>query len=395
MPSMATMKYPKSKDANIRVSRTTGLVHYEVRLKRPDGTEFRRNGIAKDENEARKKRDQAYAEFNRDHGRSRESQTIKSFADHCLESVWPNEHGEKTLADYDHVLRLHILPTLGGIKVSELNAEQAQLFLNHLQKKGAGKATLQKVKTVLSSLMTRAVRNGAATSNPVRMAKIREESRKHVVDVDLHPDKRILTPSERTKLMKAARGSTIETAVFLSLWMGLRAGECLGLTWNYVDLGKRRIRIRQQAQRIRQKGLMIVPPKTKASHRDLPIPKNVYEHLLKVKETSKSPYLVPNEKGTIMEPSRLRHGFDRLCLKAEIVEEVDANGRLQPKPTFHDLRSSYLTMMANERRVEYRELMQLAGHASVEITMQYYVRASDDALAAAILGVGENEPPEE
>jgi integrase len=57
-------------------------------------------------------------------------------------------------------------------------------------------------------------------------------------------------------------------------------------------------------------------------------------------------------------------------------------------PTHHDLRSTFLTHLANHANegmgVKPHVLMAIAGHSSITTTMKYYVRASDGDLRAAM-----------
>ena len=90
---------PKDKDINVRENTRTGRWDYDVRLVRPDGSLFRRAGSAPKEAEARRKRDSAYAEFNRDEGRTRDNRrcaakektnSIRAWTGYVHDEVWPH-----------------------------------------------------------------------------------------------------------------------------------------------------------------------------------------------------------------------------------------------------------------------------------------------------------------
>lgn len=63
-----------------------------------------------------------------------------------------------------------------------------------------------------------------------------------------------------------------------------------------------------------------------------------------------------------------------------------ANGK--PVPTSHDLRSSFLTWLANYANnglgVKPHVLMRIAGHSDLAVTMKYYVGVTDEDLASAV-----------
>ena len=86
--------------------------------------------------------------------------------------------------------------------------------------------------------------------------------------------KMILTPGEQEKLIKGSTGTCMELPILLGLKFGLRMGECLGLRWADVDLKAKEIRITQQAQYVKGKGVKVTSPKTKQGNRSIPIPES-------------------------------------------------------------------------------------------------------------------------
>ena len=81
--------------------------------------------------------------------------TIKSAKSH---STWSH---------YEQVIRIHILPKLGQVKVYELKPEQIQALYSHLQGKKVGAYTIMKIHTVLHSALQQAVKMGMLGRNPV------------------------------------------------------------------------------------------------------------------------------------------------------------------------------------------------------------------------------------
>lgn len=67
----SALKIPSNRrESNIWQDSKTGRWKWEIELRRRDGTTFRKGGSRKAEKEARKSRDKAYAEFNRNEGRN-------------------------------------------------------------------------------------------------------------------------------------------------------------------------------------------------------------------------------------------------------------------------------------------------------------------------------------
>lgn len=384
---MANLKLPKHKDANIWLD-NKGVWRFDVQLKRSNGTEFRRNGIASDKKDARTKRDQAFTEFNADQGRSQAAKghTLAQWGSYCIEHVYPQELSDRALESYTDNLRVHIAPLLGDTLLRDVSVQQLQMFFNDLTKSTLGRASVVKVRTVLSSIMRRAQEQALIDINPVRLVKIKAD-RKGSTDDNLLADKRILTPAEGDRLLDVSSGTYIHAAVLIALKMGLRSGECLGLTWSAIDFEGNTLMVKQQVQRIKGKGLVTSPPKSRAGVRRLPMPPSVTEFLKEEKQRTDSIFVVSNGQGKPLEPSRLRGVFDDCAAVAGLWGCQDTHGNPLPEPTFHDLRSTFISHMANVVNVPLSTLMKLAGHANVEITLQFYARASEIDLREAMANV--------
>ena len=78
--------------------------------------------------------------------------------------------------------------------------------------------------------------------------------------------------------------------ILLSLYMGLRIGELCGLKWNDVDFQKKILHIRRTVQRIaspngnRKTKVVISPPKSATSFRDIAIPEFLMEYFKMFRE---------------------------------------------------------------------------------------------------------------
>ncbi len=370
---MATLlKAPANrKESNVWQNSTTGRWHWEVELKRPDGTDYRRAGSRKTEKDARDSRDKAFAEFNHTQGRAGRW-TVKTWAEHVQANVWTEELAATTTDAYAYAIQNHVLPKLGGARLDGLSVPNLQEWANRLSE-SKGRNVAANALTALSSILTRAVEAGFITSNPARNVKLRKT-------VTSEETKMILTPKDQKALMTAAAGTCMELPVLLGLRFGLRMGECLGLRWSDVDLKEKEIRISQQAQYVKGKGIQMTAPKTKQGTRTLPIPDAILPALSKAKAEATSIYVCTRDGKTISAKKGSKY-FQTVAQAAKFKEETGI-------PTHHDLRSTFLTHLANNANdgvgVKPHVLMAIAGHSSIATTMKYYVRASDSDLRAAM-----------
>jgi integrase len=118
---------------------------------------------------------------------------------------------------------------------------------------------VQIMKTILSSALTRAMREELVVRNVARLAEPTGWERQPIIP---------WSSAEARRFLSAARDDPLYPAFVLLLIYGLRRGEVLGLRWQDIDFGDGEIRIRQQLQRVSGE-LRLGPIKTNAGRRDL------------------------------------------------------------------------------------------------------------------------------
>ena len=165
-----------------------------------------------------------------------------------------------TLERYDQVVRVHIIPPLGRIKLSALTPRDVQLMVSQLRQTAAP-ASVIKIHGVLRNALGDAERMDLVPRNVARAVRSATLTR---------TERRALTPAEAATLLSQLEGDRLEGVFVLALTTGLRRGELLGLRWQDIDLEGRTLFVRQTLQRVNGQ-LRFVPPKTHRSTRSMPL----------------------------------------------------------------------------------------------------------------------------
>ena len=133
-------------------------------------------------------------------------------------------------------MRLHLTPTLGGVRLDKLNALQVQSLYGRKLDSGLSARTVEIIHATLHKALKQAVvwmlvpRNGAEGATPPRP-----------VGKEIPP-----LPREQARaLLEAARGDRLEAFWVLAVTTGMRNGELLGLQWKDVDLDADTLRVRR------------------------------------------------------------------------------------------------------------------------------------------------------
>lgn len=275
-----------------------------------------------------------------------------------------------TFERYEQINRLHIIPTLGRLKLKALTPAHVRNLYRDRLDSGLAPATIHKLHTCLHKALAQAVADGLIPRNVADSLKLPRIDRE-----EIDP----LTADEANRLIEAAAGDRLEAIYTVAIHTGLRQGELLALRWEDLDLEAGALRVRRTLTRT--KGTYSTgEPKTKKSRRTVRLTTGAVaalrEHLerqLAEIDRLGSLYrpgglVFANETGGIINPSNLRNrSFAKLLRRAG----------LPPDTRFHDLRHTCATLLLS-RNVNPKVVSEMLGHATIAITLDTYSHVLPD-----------------
>jgi integrase len=299
---------------------------------------------------------------------------VGEYLDYWLEHVVKVSKRPATYDLYETMIRLYLRPALGRHVLGKLSVPQVQRFLNGRLAEGDSPRKVQVMRTVLSSALTRAMREELVTRNVARLVTVAESVPKEIAP---------WSPSEVKRFLTAADGDMLYPAFVMLFYLGLRRGEALGLRWSDIDWDAGLIRIREQGQRANKK-LVRGPVKTRAGRRTLPLIDPVRLalkdhadrqgewHEAAGDEWRDSGLVITTRKGGQVEPRNFNRSFTRIRTAA---------GLRAFRP--HDARHTCASLLG-ELRVDPRTAMEILGHSRSSVTMEIYQRASAESRRKAL-----------
>ncbi len=306
--------------------------------------------------------------------------------DHWLPHAATRVKG-RTLHRYRQLLRVHIVPSLGAVKLAKLRPAHIQAALDKM-----GTAPRTKVQTyrVLSAALRQAVRWQILATNPAAAASPPRPGR---------PKLHVPSADALGRLLEASDG-WFEVALTVLVSTGMRRGEALALQWQSVDLNTGLARITQSVEAVGQQ-LSFGTPKTDRARRAVSLPggtvallkrwhkDQLERRMLLGAEWQPTDLVVERGDGYPIHPDVLSRRFQRLTVRLGM-----AGVRL------HDLRHWYATECL-KAGVHPKVVSEALGHSSVAFTMDVYshllptMQAQASAAIEMALGVGKvwADPP--
>ncbi|MGN0606967.1 MAG: tyrosine-type recombinase/integrase [Oscillospiraceae bacterium] len=301
--------------------------------------------------------------------------TLKEWLEYWFEVYTKRTVKQSTAVSYHGYINGHIVPHIGSYKLSELNTDIFQRFFNAQSDNGSLKGgglspkTLSNISRMIHKSMQKALELELIKKNYVEFIELPKQEA---------PEMRVLTVYEQKLLMIELSHSKEKLAfgVYLSLALGIRLGEVLGLRWSDIDTKNGIVHIRRTVNRLptldssAKTELVVGTPKSKKSVRDIPINDELCKEIISY--NAKTNHLVYNDNyllrssiGGPAEPKTLQDTFKCILKDAGI---ADAN--------FHSLRHTFATR-AIEKGVDVKTLSVLLGHSSVNFTLDRYAHVLD------------------
>jgi len=229
---------------------------------------------------------------------------------------------------------------------------------------------------VVKMALASAVRLAGLKQNPAAGFEFPSESGESV-------EREVFAPEEVRRLIAKASGDW-PGVIRLAFFSGMRIGDCVNLKWKCVDLGRKVIEFipRKTAGRVKAGG--------KAKKIAVPMHPELETALAAMPGADGSPdaFVFPSLAGkTTAGRSGLSMSFSRLMDRAGVDsavrrEKTGKEGRTVRARTFHALRHSFVTALANAGvSLEHRKL--LAGHTEESMT-EGYTHTEVETLRAAV-----------
>ncbi len=294
--------------------------------------------------------------------------TVGAFLEQWLVGLRPSLK-PTTAKSYGDVVKWHVQPRLGAIRLSELNALHLQglyadLYANGKArgKGGLSARTVQYVHRILGHALRDAVAWGLIVKSPAALVKP-----PRVVQRDVQA----WTPDQARRFLELVDGDRLYTMWVVFLSTGLRRSEVAGLRWSDVNLDAGMLAVRQTRVSVGWQ-VHTSDPKTRSSRRTVSLDARVVavlrahrrrqleERLAWGEAWVESGYVFCVENGEPIHPEDISTAFERLVKQLGL-----------PEVRLHDLRHTSATL-ALAAGIHPKVVSERLGHSSIAITLDLY-----------------------
>lgn len=288
----------------------------------------------------------------------------------------------RTLAGYETVLNVYVLPTLGHRRVTDLTHRDIEALYTNMRTgnlpqpedgngwkgKPLGARTVQLAHAAVRQVLARAERDGMIAISPARDVEVKSARPK---------EKLTLTVAQRVAFLQAADA---QEAFYRPLYRflmdtGLRPGEACALKWSDIDFSEGRISVTKAVTKNSDGQAVIGAPKTIRSSRTVPLfgladmllahQQWQYQHSLDA-----SGHVFTNQNGDMIAPWTMN--------RRELQRVLDAAG-VVGSFTLYNFRHTFATLHLTARpATPLKVVSEWLGHSTIQQTANTYQHVSEE-----------------
>ena len=259
---------------------------------------------------------------------------------------------EATARRHEQMARefVEFLGRRADLNIAAITSKDVSDFRDHREGQGLAPATVNLDMTILSSAFNSAWKQGHVSVNPCAAIEPLKDNAQR---------KATFTPEQVSALVKTAEGD-MRGLIFSGFYLGARLGDCANLRWRDVDLVSEIKTIRFQPRKGGGEVVTAIHPALEDFLLSLPTPKSDEE------------FLFPSLAGRNASPlsKAFRHIMEAAHIEQRKIREPGKSGRSVNALSFHSLRHSFSSILANAGVSEERR-MALTGHTTRDMHQRY------------------------
>ena len=339
------------------------------------GKQIQRSFSGKTQKEVREKMQAVAVELNNGTYKDPSKMTVGEWL-----SIWQEEYlgntKPHTRKSYAGVIKNHILPAVGAVKLSALTPMHVQKLINGIKRKRKTKGdavnpkTTKNVHGVLHSALQQAYLCGYIRANPADRVILPKRSKAEVS---------VLEEQSLVEFLKMTEGHQFQYLYLVDLFTGMRQSELIGLQWGDIDFETKTLHVKRQLQYLgkahggyqyttpknNKSRIIVLPDRAVAALRHQRAKQN--EMRLAVGEAWNNPddLVFTNELGEHLKHDLVYRHLKRIFASMGV-----------PNLRFHDLRHTY-AVLSLRSGCDIKTVQENLGHYAAAFTLDTYAHVTE------------------
>jgi integrase len=263
-------------------------------------------------------------------------------------------HSAKTKIRRDQILRMHLLPELGSMRIRAIRHSHIRDLVTKWEELGLSRQTIRNHIGIARPIFKLAIKDDIISKDPTSGLELGQPK----TDVGTVLDQK------QCQTLLAGVDDHYRRLFYTLLSTGLRIGELFELEVRDVDFTNRWLNIRKS--------------KTDTGIRQVDLSENDLQVL---KQQIDSLGTDASDGGVILFRSPRGKSIHYRNLAMRVLKKVITEHNL-PHFTFHDLRKTHATMLV-AAGIDPKVVQQRLGHASIETTLKYYAQPTKERRESA------------
>jgi integrase len=278
--------------------------------------------------------------------------TVKEWFDHFAKQKRKSK-SEKTALRHEqmHEEFLAFLGPRANLNIAAITQKDILDFRDKRETKGLAPVTLNLDVTVLSAAFNAALGQGHIRVNPCKGIEALKDKATH---------KKVFTPEQVSALLSAADGDW-RGVILVGFYCGMRLNDACNLRWRDFDLVSPIKTITYEPRKTGEAVTVVVHPALEDYLLSLPTPD--YEDAFVFPSLAQRKNVSPLSKA-------FRKIMQRARIAQSLIRERNQKGRSVYSHSFHSLRHSFSTILANNN-VSEEVRMRLTGHTTRDVHQKY------------------------
>jgi hypothetical protein len=302
--------------------------------------------------------------------------TFGDFADYCLENYASQTCRQSTINGYRDLLERYTKSYLWHMRLRDIDPDHIIKLMKQLENYGLNHTSRKRVRGVVGKILQMGVEQRIISINAVKLTPVPKKDYFNQKTRVMDP----LTRQEAIELLDLTQNHELGAIIHISIAIGTRRGETLGLKWSDINFETEELKIQRSLKehRIKQKDgswktyIGDDDVKTRNSRRTLELGASTIKLLKAEKHKQQmkklvagnvwqeTDYVFTNDIGGPLNPNGVSKRFSKL-LKKLGCRHI----------RFHDMRhTTAVLLLAAASPLE--EVSQLLGHSSIGITKDTY-----------------------